>query len=325
MLSRRQREGVGLAVALAVHATALLLMGRRAEGPVDGLDHAPPLEVEVEAPPVEPPAPQPPEAPSKEPETAPAPAAARVAAIAPGPHEHGEEAPPPELAPPAPSASSFTFNPASPNAAPGLSDEALGLAGRNRFLGVAQLAVPGGPEAHGEAPAAEGPRNVAPGVDQSIRDALDAHDHELGFDVGGPIIAVAEELTRPSDTPMNGRAVFEVTIDADGNVGDVRLVDAHDARGAWESLGAQIGATLRARRIAWRLSKGHGVAVRFEINSRYVLPSGSTPGKVVSDPFARASGNPEELVQAGGHFDLSDIGARASRNVHARILNEKRF
>ncbi len=319
MFSRRQREGVGLVVALAVHAAAFAVAGRRAEGP-DESEHAAPLEVEIETPPAEPPPePQAPEAPTTEQAVAPAPAA-RVVTATPGAREHGAETAPVE-AEPAPSSSAFTFNPAAPGAAPGFSDESLGLAGRNRFMGTDQVALTAAER--GDGPQAVGPRNVAPGVDQSIRDALDAHDHELGFDVGGPILAIAEELTRPSDTPMNGRAIFEVVIDADGNVGDVRLLDAGDGRASWESLGTQLGATLRARRIAWRLKKGHGVAVRIEVNSRFSMPSGARAGQAVSNPFVNTG--PETGVELGGHFDFSDIGAKPSRDVHARILNEKRF
>jgi hypothetical protein len=315
MSSQRKREGVGLAVALALHAAALFFMGRRPL-PNDGAERTAPLEVEIEAAPAETA-----EAPPVEPPglSERAPAVALTRPTTPGPHAP-EGARPDESPPPAPSNGAFVFSPVVPHDSPALSNEALGLAGRNRFLG-ATVAVGDAPRA--EAAPDEAPRNVAPGIDQSMHDALDARDHELGLDVGGPIVKIAEELTRPSDAPMNGSAVFEVTIDADGNVGDVRLVaSARDDRASWEGLGAQIGATLRARRIAWRLKPGHATAIRFEISSRYVLPSGQAPGRVVSKPFA---GVQDEGGTAGAHFDLSDIGARPARDVHARILGEKRF
>jgi hypothetical protein len=317
MSSQLQREGVGLAVALALHAAVLFLMGRRPV-PIGGVERSAPLEVEIEAAPTETAeAPRPVESPGLS-ERAPPVALARP--TTPGPHALEGAHQPDESPPPASSNSAFVFNPMAPHGSLALSDDALGLAGRNRFLGAADAV---GHDPRAEAPPDEAPRNVAPGIDESMRDALDARDHDLGLDVGGPIVRVAEELTRPSDAPMNGRAVFEVTIDADGNVGDVRLVDAvRDDRASWEGLGAQIGATLRARRIAWRLKPGHATAIRFEVSSRYALPSGQAPGRVVSKPFA---GVQDEGATAGGHFDLSDIGKRPARDVHARILTEKRF
>ncbi len=310
ILSRR--ETVALTLALLLHAVALLCVGRKTHGPIDGVGpEAEPFEVEIESAPTGPSAPEPVEPRLEEARlgSVPAVSTARAPTIERAPSLGGENVSP-EVAPSA--AASGTFSMPSREAPP-LSNEALGLAGRNRFLGT----LPG--QDGGMSPVDQETRNVAPGVDQSMRDALDARDHDLGLDIAGPLVAVAEELTRPSDTPVNGRAVFEVIVDADGNVLEVRVIDASDNRASWERLGAQLRATLRARRIAWR-RKGHALVAQIEVTSRWGLPSGQAAGRVLSGPFATAS--PESL-SAGAHFDVSDIGARPARSVHARILGEK--
>jgi hypothetical protein len=292
-----------------LHAASFGFLGRR-HAPQEGAEAARPFEIEPA--PVEAEEPAPAEARADEPRTASLPRASvgRAPATVQAAHA-GDEGPgaPESASPPAPSASAFSVRLGS---GPAFTNEMLGLAGRNRFLGAAP--GPGG------VPAAvdERPRNVAPGVDQSMREALDAHDHDLGLDVSGPIVAVVEELARPSDTPMNGRAVFEVVIDAEGDVRDVRVSEASESRASWETLGAQLGAALRTRRIAWR-RKGHGWVARIEVTSRWVLPSGQAAGRVVSGPFVKTS--PEGTV-SGVHFDVSDLGSRPSRDVHAHVLGE---
>jgi hypothetical protein len=314
MLSRR--EAVGLALALLVHAAALLCIERRAQAPALAPEAAP-FEVELETPPAERPdepvrPAEPVERHADEPRltSVPPATAARAPAIDQAPRQTDETAgnAAPEPAP-TPASSAFSL---SPGGAPALSNEALGLSGRNRFLG----AVPG--QSGVTSLVDEGPTNVAPGVDRSIHDALAARDHDLGLDIAGPLVAIAEELTRPSDTPMNGRAVFEVILDADGYVRDVRVIDVSDSRGSWERLGAQLGATLRTRRIALR-TKGHAMVARIEVTSRWALPSGHPAGRAPGEPFVKGS---SESILAGMHFDVSDIGARPARDVHARILGE---
>ncbi len=311
---RTRRGAVGLALSLVLHAASFGFLGRRhAPREVDGAETARPFEVEIESAPVEAEEPAPDEARADEPRTATLPkvSVGRAPAAVPAAHADDEGAGTPESAsPPAPSASAFSVRLGSGAA---FTNEMLGLAGRNRFLGA--VPGPGGvPEVVDEPP-----HNMAPGVDESMREALDAHDHDLGLDVGGPIVAVVEELTRPSDTPMNGRAVFDVVIDAEGEVRDVRVSDASEARASWETLGAQLGAALRTRRIVLR-RKGHGWVARIEVTSRWVLPSGQAAGRVVSGPFVKTS--PEGTV-SGVHFDVSDIGSRPARTVHARVLGER--
>ncbi|HEX4448992.1 MAG TPA: hypothetical protein VH044_19765 [Polyangiaceae bacterium] len=315
-----KREAGGLAGALVLHAAAFLWFGRDRARPVDvGATEIASLEVEVEAPTVEAP---PPEArPEPDGTQAPTqPSESTLRTVARAAHPVGDGNATAEGTPaPSSSATDFTFNPSGSQPLAGLSNEALGLGGRNRFLGQALATGADRAGARG----AENPEvtNVAPGVDQSMRDVLDAHDRELGLDDGGPIVSVAEELTRPSDAPMNGRAVFEVVIDANGDIAGVRVLDAGDARASWERVAAQMGATLQSRHIAWR-HKGHAMAVRVEVSSRWVLPSGQA--SPISGAFAQPGSHGTDMV-TGVHFDVSDIGAHPSRDVHARVVGEKRL
>ncbi len=313
---RTRRVAVGLALSLALHAASFgfLALRHASQDAVEGTETARPFEVEIEPAPVEPAEPAPPEGRADEPRTATLPrsSAARAPATVPAANAPDEGPATPESpSPPSPSASAFSLRLGS---GPAFTDEMLGLSGRNRFLGAAP-----GP---GSVPAAvdEQPRNVAPGVDESMRQALGARDHDLGLDVSGPIVAVIEELARPSDTPMNGRAVFDVVIDAEGDVREVRVSDAaSEGRASWEALGARLAATLRTRKIAWR-RKGRGWVARIEVTSRWVMPSGQAAGRAVSGPFVKTS---PEGAGAGVHFDVSDIGAHPARDVHARVLGER--
>jgi hypothetical protein len=235
-----------------------------------------------------------------------------------------------------------------------LSADAIGLGGRNVFLG----GLPDGkstPPPH-DAP----PGNVAPGVQQSLRDALHEHDHGIGLDIGGPIVAVLEDLTRPSSTPLNSRAVFQVTADADGNVTGVSLVDVSQGRGEWEHVATSLRDALRSRKLHVPGGTG-GVAITLEVASRWQLPSGHDPDTEVSVlgiPVKRAAPEnkhakkvevlkPElKIVEApaqpeaqtgvklpryqlqvvkilGLDIDETDLTPRPLRVVHARVVREK--
>ena len=325
----QRREAAGFAVALLAHAAAFLAVALQ---PLHGppVDATPPLALDIE---VEPdhPAPEPsataetpdslraPEPPHPERSTGPAVEARRDLASERSPSE------PNAPVEPAPSGSGtpFTFNPTSPS----LSNDALGLGGRNRFIGT-------GPERPSGGGAEEAPANMAPGVDQSMHDALEARDHALGLDQAGPMVAVLEEVTRPSDTPMDGYAVFEVTVDSNGQVSDVRVVDSNQSRPSWERVAMELKTTLRSRGIALRRKvdrtrqpdgggKGE-VVVTLEVKSRWSLPSGGGAA-AITDPYAKLGVDPASPIGVGGHFDLSDIGQRPSRQVHARIIGERKF
>jgi hypothetical protein len=202
-----------------------------------------------------------------------------------------------------------------------LSADALGLGDRNVFLGR----VPDAPSAAPLAP--DGTPNVAPGVQQSIRDALGERDHAIGLDLGGPLIGVAETVTRASETPADSRAVFEVTADATGRITNVRLVDASAGSGAWERVGARFAGALQSQRLAMR---GHrGAVITVAVVSRWRLPSGSRPRQPIgnteaADPLTgdgckiRGSG-----CYSSNSFDVTDLAAKPARQVQASVLSER--
>jgi len=293
-----RRELAGLAGALLAHLTAFACLA--ASRPlVTPLASAPaPMEVEVE------------EAPAPD-----RPPAAPVSGSVPTP-VHVASTPTPTPTPTSTSTATSTPTATSPldlSPPPPLSADQLGLGDRRLFLG--QLPDHPAPSA---SLAPEGIPNVAPGAQQSMRDALRAHDHALGLDVGGPIVAVAEEVVRPSDTPVDSHAVFQITADASGNVTSVVLLDASEARGAWERVASSLAGALRSRRLTMR---GHpGAVITLDMTSRWVMPSGSKPRKPFSSPHVGASGTGLTYSMA---FDVTDIGARPLRSVHARILGER--
>jgi hypothetical protein len=156
-----------------------------------------------------------------------------------------------------------------------LSADSIGLGPRNVFLG----GLPGGPE-RPPAPNRSAPHE-APGVEQSIRDALSERDREIGLAASGPIVGVAEEISRASETPWNSRATFEVTTDASGAVAAVRLLNASEAWGAWERVAKDLHAALRGRTL--HVPAGStGLAVTLDVVSRLQLPSGHDPDMAVS-------------------------------------------
>jgi hypothetical protein len=309
---RWRRESAGLVGALLLHAAAFAWLTRLAPATRDARDSdRTPIDLDLDTVPVADALPTVPGAMAASPiESRPASTIGRATDHPSGrapPREPGEP-----LAPsPGESGSAFVFNPA----VPGLTNRTLGLDGHNLFLS-------GLDRPDGAAPSSEPEANVAPGVDRSMHDALQARDHALGLDVGGPLLAIAEELTRPSATPVDGRAVLEVTLDEAGAVTGVRVVDAASERLSWDRLASQMATAFRSRRVALR-TKGRGMVVTMEVSSRWALPSGQPAGRAVTDPYVKPGEGAGTYVVAGGHFDLSDIGARPHRDVHARILHEE--
>jgi hypothetical protein len=309
-----RREVAAVAGALVLHVAAFAWFGRLGPSHETGDGAQAPIDLDLEsvpkdvenAPREETSIPAASPAASDEPHPA---TAARAMVRAPDRASPSESAEPTTQSP-AESGSAFVFNPT----APGFTNRSLGLDGHNMFLGGAE-------RPDGAAPAEAPEANVAPGVDRSMHDALQARDHALGLDVGGPLLAIAEELTRPSDTPMDGRAVIEITLDEGGAVTSVRVIDSASERSSWDRLAADMAIALRSRRIALR-TKGRGLVVTMEVSSRWTLPGGSPAGHAVSGMYARP-GDDGAAVGAGGHFDVSDIGARPHRDVHARILHEQ--
>jgi hypothetical protein len=269
-----------------------------------------------------------------------------------------------------------TLEPGPPAGLAGLSNDSLGIGGRNVLLG---RMFDGGVGGGGELAEGRPLGNVAPGIQASLTDALHTRDVELGLAAGGVLVAPAEEVARASETPWNSNATFEIATDGAGEVTSVRLVEVSEAWGAWERVAADILGAVRARKIKVHAT-GRGLVVTLQVASRNALPSGagaryeahtgdttelkrivrdivppkpggSTTSAEAPPPGATAprvdvlkpnpkveDANPKNdtainvrlpeqrantVNLVGGTFDLSDIGARPQRSVHARVVREK--
>jgi hypothetical protein len=168
----------------------------------------------------------------------------------------------------------------------------------------------------------------------ALRAPLAARDREVGLAPEGPVISALEQATYDSPTPGNGRAVFDVTVSADGEVVALDLVDASEGRAAWEGVARAAHAAARAKRLAMR--GGGARIVRIEVESRIVMPSGADPGvevDVLGVPVKKGEGPHPTLIDIlnpgrpmfplGITGDVSDIGAKRRRIVHAHAVGER--
>jgi hypothetical protein len=163
-----------------------------------------------------------------------------------------------------------------------------------------------------------------------LREALAAHDRELGLGVGGPVVGVAEAATRSSRAPVRGFAVFEVRFDASGGVRGVSVVDANGERDSWSDVARGMAAALRAKPL--RLPSGaNGVAVTVRVDSDWLNPDGSRPGApAVCVPPIPCDSDPKRkrivitpLMISGNVVPTGpDV---PTRQVHARIESERVF
>jgi hypothetical protein len=353
-LELRSHDAIWLSVALCVHGLAYLLSAHSGKGERTAEDdtvltaillepdQAAPAEAALEARPAEP----------SDRATA---RADRVASV-----ETSRLAPAlPETAPtgaetdvpsPTPSGSAPPLEPSAPPGLAGMSNDALGLGTRNVLMGSF---LDGGAPHGGEQPGDDERANVAPGIEASLRDALHDHDVAMGYGSGGPLIGPAEELTRASETPWNSTATFEVSADANGQITAVRLVDVTEGWGPWQRVAGNLLGALHDRKLRVP-SRGKGMVVLLQVASKRALPSGASPryeARVGPHP-APKPGDPapnaqqvevlkgsttedtkskdDDAVRApnvidilSAPFDLSDLGARPMRSVHARVLREK--
>jgi hypothetical protein len=323
-----RRELLGLAGALAVHAVAFpLLAAVHPAGQLVQRQEFSVTQIDLETTPDPPPAPAAPEAESTPFEGAGAHARAspQVATrIGPGAPAAvmAQETPP---TPPAEAPGADTFDPGSVawmgNAPPPMRGRAANTAG--------ERVAASGTDDRGPDPGRDAAR-----IEGVIRNALVSRDHALGLDAAGALVAMAEDCVRGGDTPLDGRAYFEVTVRADGTVADARLVAASGPPDAWRAAAAKLVAAGAARSVLTR-KNGKPLRVRLEVSSRWVLPSGSRQGKPFTTPGVKGyeswtSDTGEHAVElaptiagASTGFDVSDIGAKPLRDVHARILQEE--
>ncbi len=159
--------------------------------------------------------------------------------------------------------------------------------------------------------AAPKPEPVAPGqVSQSggLRDALAAKDTALGLGRGGAAVSAAHQAS--NDAPSSGRLVLSLTFDASGAATSVHIAEQSGGDPAWDAYARAVLA-LAKKKPARALPEGaKGMVVTMSVESRMVLPSGSSPGSST------------KVDGLSGSFDLADLGAAPKKRVTARVLNE---
>jgi hypothetical protein len=162
---------------------------------------------------------------------------------------------------------------------------------------------------------------LADTVQHAIMDPIHERERLNGTLADGPVVVALESSTRQlPGSPFEGRAVFAIRIDELGLVVSAQVVESSSDRRAWDEVAAHTFNALAQKRL--RIPPGSkGVAMRVEITSKVVLPSGSRVPIT-----AQLGGTPDptspSLPIVSGGFDLSDIGAHPQRVVGARVLSE---
>lgn len=213
------------------------------------------------------------------------------------------------------------------------------------------------------APSPEEPAGGPTGVSTSggLVEGLDARDLSIGLGRGGGMVVSALEAAAAGDAaPFEGRATFDVAIDASGHV-SVALLNASSGAAQWARLGQATRASIDPSRL--RIPPGaRGWHVVADVEAKVQYPNGLDPKKLdthVEAAGARIVENKERdeahqppllfdktpgvtLAHAGkvctvrvtlgltltpisGGCDPSNIGARAVRVVHGHVVSEGRM
>ncbi len=328
MIARRSLWAAAGACGLHV----MLVLAVRAVRP---LPSAPPAE---EAPVVEistePDAPQPPAIPevTATKATTPSPSMAAGAAAVPRSTSAASAAPEPTVA--ASSAAPMPEpGPAPAAVQPHLSLAQLGLSPSGGALYLPPTPGGGGGNAGASAGApgaaaapADGKSEASRRTENMLRADLAAHDTAIGLGPDGPVIAALEDHARRS--VANGRATFDITVDARGLVVSLTAVGATESHDDWRAVGAQSLAALKGK----TLRRKGPLSMRIEVDARIALPSGADPGvgvDVAGIPLKKGDGPKSAKVSVGGtpfgpgvtlQGDLADIGAKTRRVVHAHVV-----
>ncbi len=142
---------------------------------------------------------------------------------------------------------------------------------------------------------------------EAMRGALHDNDVALGLGGGGPVVAALESALRESTAPDESHAVLVAIADESGNVLRIDVESASDVA-AFHAVAAELLVRLQGHKV--RVPQGaRGLAMRIDVASALAMPSG---GSVGIDPKS-----------AGGHFDITDLGAARRRVIHARVLAEQ--
>ena len=170
----------------------------------------------------------------------------------------------------------------------------------------------------------------------SVRMGLDAHDREVGFRAGGPLVEATREAVSFSLVPNVAHALLEFTTDRSGLVVSVRVLDANADRRAWEDV--SVALTKSSRNKPLRVPPGaSGVAVTMQVESKVTLPSGHDAGETAFSLFGvplttSTADHPirvDVTTVVGGNINptdaLMDAAAKPRRVVLAWVVNERRL
>ena len=172
---------------------------------------------------------------------------------------------------------------------------------------------------------------ASPTVDEILRGPLEARDRALGLGAAGPLVSVAHDAASPRLAPDVGTATLEIECDASGRTVSARVLSADAEPGAWDDVAKEL-VRLAATKIL-KLPRGaHGLRARLRIVAERTLPSGekraASAGGVPDDQCDGtginrrcAGGMPTGI--SGTFGDLSNFGAKRSRIVHVRVLDEE--
>ncbi len=137
-----------------------------------------------------------------------------------------------------------------------------------------------------------------------LSDAMRAKDKGLGLDLpaAGTVASAVVEAVRAADTPPVARTTFEVQVSGAGKVLSARMVSTTaGAVDLWSRVASAAVARLASRKLAMTAAFTKGARIYVSVVSSVRMPSGATSGVQVQG--------------AGAAFDLSDIGAHASRVI----------
>ncbi len=111
-----------------------------------------------------------------------------------------------------------------------------------------------------------------------------------------------------STAPSVSHAVLVAFADSTGSVTRIDVESTSEDPASFRAIAQDLLIRLQGQKV--RVPAGsRGLSMRVDVASRVVAPSGGGIGL--------------DAPNVGAHFDISDVGARARRVVHARILDEQ--
>jgi hypothetical protein len=210
----------------------------------------------------------------------------------------------------------------------------IGVGGPNPFL---VNGVDGGRSGSPGATATADPMYVPleKRAEQSVRDALRARDQSIGLGLEGPVVHALEDATHAGFAPDRGTATFVAVIDERGLVIDLKILSstASSSSGArgWEDVRQRAVKSLATAKIDMRGVKR--AELKIAVESEVLLPSGNqpngpkihndvkpTPMKVETNAPPSPGGSDVVAGAEVAQFDVTDVGAKKQRVVHAKLV-----